>query len=118
MFHHPIYASKPNRDNGAIRAAWVPVFDRHGVHFVLNGHDHAYLRTHRLKNHQRVESGGTYYVVSVSGTKMYDQVERTETAVGFTETSTYQVFDVSPERLTYRSYDKAGRLRDEVSIER
>src|SRR5262249_8195630 len=122
MFHHPIYASHPKRESPALGAAWVPVLDRHGVDLVLQGHDHAYLRTHPLRGGRRVATAdqGTTYVVSVSGTKYYDQRTRAETAVGYTGLSTYQTSDIEvPEnRLTYRAWDVEGREVDRLTIDK
>jgi hypothetical protein len=123
LFHHPVYASHPTRESPALLAAWGPVFDRHHVDLVLQGHDHAYLRTHPLRAGRRVASPseGTTYVVAVSGTKYYDQRPRAETtAVGFTHLSTYQTIDIQvPEdRLVYRAWDGAGREVDRVTIEK
>lgn len=121
-FHHPVYSSAPNRDNKTLRELWVPIFDRHRVHLVLQGHDHAYLRTYPLRSGRPTANpaAGTIYVVSVSGTKMYRQVKRAETAVGFTQTPTLQVIDVhlAPDRLIYRAYDGKGRLRDQFLLQR
>ena len=44
IFHHPVYPSHPWRDMPALREHWVPVFDKHHVDLVLQGHDHAYQR--------------------------------------------------------------------------
>ena len=49
MFHHPVYSSHPRRDNAILREHWVPVFDKHHVDLVLQGHDHAYLRTFPMR---------------------------------------------------------------------
>jgi 3',5'-cyclic AMP phosphodiesterase CpdA len=121
-YHHPAYSSAPNRDNRRLRDAWTPLFDKYHVDLALQGHDHAYLRTHPLHNQQRVESTqeGTVYIVSVSGTKMYSQAERDTTAFGMTKVSTYQVLDIqiSGDRLLYRAYDIDGTLRDEFVIEK
>ncbi|GIX06103.1 MAG: hypothetical protein KatS3mg115_0506 [Candidatus Poribacteria bacterium] len=119
-YHHPAYSSHPRRDNTDLRAAWVPIFDKHHVDVVLQGHDHAYLRTYPMRNNEVVSSPseGTIYVVSVSGTKMYDQADRYYKEVGFTNVSTYQVLDIqlSNDRLHYRAYDLNGNLRDEFEI--
>ncbi|HMO66694.1 MAG TPA: metallophosphoesterase family protein, partial [Verrucomicrobiota bacterium] len=121
-YHHPAYASAPGRDNVAVRDLWTPVFDRHQVDLALQGHDHAYLRTYPLRGGERVASprDGTVYVVSVSGTKMYPQVARPYTEVGFTNLPTYQVLDlqISGNRLVYRAYDTDGGLRDQLVIEK
>lgn len=44
-FHHPIYSTGKSRDNAEIRALWKPIFDKHKVDLVLQGHDHTYGRT-------------------------------------------------------------------------
>jgi hypothetical protein len=120
--HHPAYSSAPNRDNKAIREHWVPLFDKYHVDLVLQGHDHAYLRTHPMKDHRPVDSAkeGTIYIVSVSGTKMYEQADREYTEFGMTNTATYQVLDIqiSGDRLVYRAYDIDGELKDEFVIEK
>jgi len=121
-YHHPAYASAPKRDNKALRNAWTPIFDKHHVDLALQGHDHAYLRTYPLKNSKRVNDPkkGTIYIVSVSGTKHYDQDPRDYTEQGFTKIATYQVIDlqVSGPRLVYRAYDIDGTIRDHFVIEK
>lgn len=122
MFHHPLYASHPTREYPTLRDAWAPLFDKHHVDLVLQGHDHAYLRTYPLRSNQRVDSSaeGTTYVVSVSGEKFVDQAARDYGAVGFTNVATYQTIDVDvgQRRLTYRAWDIEGRERDALVIEK
>jgi hypothetical protein len=122
MFHHPVYASHPTRESPSLRAAWEPVFDRHHVDLVLQGHDHAYLRSYPMRAGHRVASPaeGTVYVVSVSGDKYYDQNERDYTALGLTQRSTYQTIDIEPDerRLVYRVWDTNGREFDRLVIEK
>jgi hypothetical protein len=122
MFHHPVYASHTSRDYPALRDIWVPTFDKHHVDMVFQGHDHAYLRTYPLHASERATSNGlgTTYVVSVSGDKYCEQAPRVYTAVGLTNTSTYQTIDVEvPERrLTYRAWDDEGHEVDRLVIEK
>lgn len=121
-FHHPAFSSAPNRDNKTLRELWTPIFDRYGVDLVLQGHDHAYLRTHPLRAGKPTgnPARGTTYVVSVSGAKMYRQAKHPETAVGFTDVSTWQVIEVDSAvgRLSYSAYDLRGKQRDRFKIER
>jgi hypothetical protein len=122
MFHHPIYASHPSRENPMLSEVWVPVFDRHHVDMVLQGHDHAYLRTNPMRGHRRVATSaeGTTYVVSVSGDKYCEQGSREYTAVGYTNLSTYQTIavDVPHDRLTYQAWDAEGREVDRLVIDK
>lgn len=120
MFHHPIYASHPWREQPQLGEAWGPVFDRHHVDLVLQGHDHAYLRTYPMRGGSRIDSTaeGTVYVVSVSGDKYCDQSPRDYTEFGMTHVSTYQTIDISSRerRLVYQALDLSGRVCDAFTI--
>ncbi len=105
-----------------VRNLWTPIFDKYHVDLALQGHDHAYLRTYPMRDQKRVATtkDGTVYVISVSGTKHYDQKPHEYTEVGFTKVSTYQVLDIqiAGNRLVYRAHDVDGRVRDEFVIEK
>jgi len=122
VFHHPAYSAKSSRDNPEIRETWGRLFDQYHVDMALQGHDHAYLRTHPMNAGRIVATPaeGTVYVISVSGTKLYELSQEDYTAVGFDDVATYQVIDIetNPDRLSYRAYDTAGALRDELVIEK
>lgn len=120
IYHHPFYVSRRARDNTAIRDAWGPLFDHYGVDIAFQGHDHAYLRTHPMRASVRTEEDGTIYIISVSGTKFYEQEPHDYAATAFPETMTYQhiAIDTEPDRLTYTAYDLAGKVRDEFVLEK
>jgi len=58
MYHHPVYASRRNRDNQPLKDHWVPIFDKHHVDIVFQGHDHTYIRTHPMRANHRASSSG------------------------------------------------------------
>ncbi len=122
MFHQPAYSSGGNQENVELRAAWTPLFDKYHVDMVLQGHDHAYLRTYPLRAGQRMPGPkeGTVYVISVSGTKGYAQGKHDYTEFGMTNVLTFQVLAIqtNPNRLQYRAYDSDARLRDELVIDK
>lgn len=68
FFHHPPYSTSIYGSDLAVRAALVPVFDRHAVDVVFAGHAHVYERTHPLQA-DAVAAGGTVYVVTGGGGK-------------------------------------------------
>jgi hypothetical protein len=121
-YHHPAYSSSGNRNNLELRDVWTPIFDKYHVDLALQGHDHAYLRTYPMRGQQRVRDpkDGTIYIISVSGTKYYDQPKHDYTEVGFTKLSTYQVLDIhiNGNKLVYRAHDIDGKVRDEFVIEK
>jgi hypothetical protein len=122
IYHAPMYSSGADRDNPRVRAAWGPLFDKYHVDLALQGHDHAYLRTYPMYNEKPVSSPkeGTIYIVSVSGTKYYDQGDFDYTEFGMTNVSTYQVLDIEIEgnKLSYKAYDINGDVRDQFVIEK
>jgi hypothetical protein len=122
MFHHPVYPSHPSRDNPELRHLVVPVFDKHHVDMVLQGHDHAYLRTYPMRADCPVSSStqGTIYVVSVAGDKYYEQAPYRYTEVGIARTSTYQTIEIDDveNRLTYRAWNDEGDAVDRLEIKK
>jgi hypothetical protein len=120
MFHHPVYASHPRRESPVLRDHWVRIFDKHHVDMVLQGHDHAYMRTYPMHGDRPVAMAreGTIYVVSVAGDKFYDQISRDYIEVGFTGLSTYQTIEVDDvaNSLTYRAWNDLGEVVDRVVI--
>ncbi len=89
---------------------------------VLQGHDHAYLRTWPMHNSERVAdtTAGTVYLVSVAGTKMYDQGDHEYIEVGLANTQTWQILDIQLDgnRLVYHAYDIDGKRVDALIIEK
>lgn len=49
-FHHCAYSTSTHASDGGVRAEWVPLFARHQVDLVINGHNHVYERTDAIKN--------------------------------------------------------------------
>ena len=117
-FHHPIFSTKPDRDNKKLRARFRPILEKHGVDLVLQGHDHAYGRG--LKNIKSAigkgESSGTMYVVSVSGPKMYDLSDRSWMSRRARMTQMYQVVTIDGDTLNFKAYTASGDLYDEFEL--
>lgn len=123
VFHHPIYSSARNRDNAELRRLWQPVFDRHRVDLVLQGHDHTYART-GLRT-AAVEDGGsadaamrsgTVYINSVAGPKQY-ALERSPAMVRTAEgTQFYQIITVDGDRLRLEARTALGELYDAIEL--
>lgn len=124
-FHHPLYSSKAGRDNSEIRKIWQPVFDKHKVDIVLQGHDHTYARTRLMRFENltagvsvRDDSAGTMYVVSVSGPKMYDLGRRPFMVRVAEDTQLFQVITVDGDELRYEARTATGRLYDAFTLQK
>lgn len=118
-FHHPVYSTAQGRDNPEIRRLWQPIFQKHNVAIVLQGHDHTYGRQNVPTGLAgRDESSGTVYVVSVSGPKMYRLGE--ETAKTMSRRAEYsqlfQIVRVRPEKVRFEAYLVTGELYDAFEL--
>ncbi len=119
-FHHPIYSATSERNDKTTRETFQPIFDKYNVDLVLNGHDHTYARSKKIKNGKPVgfNEQGTIYVVSVSGPKAYpinnkfdDFMEKTGN-----EIQLYQVIEINEDKIFYNSYTVDGQLYDSFEI--
>ena len=126
-FHHPIYSPAKRRDNPELRGKWQPMFDKYGVDLVLTGHDHSYARSGlerfidpagapNVATGKRHVSGGTVYVVSVSGPKMYeiDRTPRTRRAAE--DTQLYQIIRIDGPTLRFEARTALGDLYDAFEL--
>jgi len=117
-FHHPIFSAAAGRDNDDLRALWMPIIDRHEVDLVLQGHDHTYGRTRNVRDglSMRDEDGGTVYVVSVSGPKMYESGVHPLMRRVAEDTQLYQIIEVDGDKLVYCAYMATGELYDAFNL--
>jgi hypothetical protein len=77
VYHHPSYSSdeddygdmwKGPSTHGDVRVRQLtPLYDRHGVDVVWNGHIHSYERTSPLRTNRAVETNGTICGVTGGG---------------------------------------------------
>lgn len=108
-FHFPILSSAQGRDNPRLRAIWKPIFDNHRVDLVLQGHDHTYARSVQ-------QEGGTVYVVSVAGPKMYRLNPQPWMKRSAENTQLYQVIRVERDKIVYEARTATGELYDAFEL--
>ncbi len=147
-FHYPMYSTAKGRDNAKLRDLWLPIILKHKVDIVLQGHDHSYGRmnidhetshghSHTDANNDHKDhtdpvwdvpsnilsgatskQGSTYFVVSVSGPKMYDVGD--DALSRMTKTGEYkqlyQIINVTPTQLKYKAHLATGELYDTFEI--
>jgi len=118
--HQPLYSTAKNRDNPHLRERFIPIFDKYGVDLVLQGHDHSYGRTHKLRNGEVVAENekGTVYVVSVSGPKQYPTNPKFSdlmVKIG-TDVQLFQVLSIDSNTIKYESWTVTGELYDSFEL--
>ena len=120
--HQPMYSVAKARDYAAMRTALGRIYDEHQVDLVLQGHDHAYGRTHKVRDGQLADpqAPGTVYAVSVSGTKMYPVATRWASLMArlLENERLYQVVSVTADRLSYESRTANGVAVDAFELVR
>ncbi|HEX2240601.1 MAG TPA: metallophosphoesterase [Actinomycetota bacterium] len=57
-FHHPVFSAGLHGSTPGFRPSLPRLFQRRGVDLVLNGHDHLYLATKKLRGIRYVVTGG------------------------------------------------------------
>lgn len=121
-FHHPIYSAAARRDNPHIRAAWMPLIDKYRVDLVLQGHDHTYARSQKLTSGTVVGTtgSGAVYVVSVSGSKMYNVTTETANLMArmAEDTQLYQLLTIKGDTISYEARTAAGDLYDAFDLQK
>jgi hypothetical protein len=120
--HQPMYSTGKNRNNSLIQNLFIPVFDKYSVDLVLQGHDHTYSRTYKLRNGIRVanDKNGTVYIISVSGPKSYSINKQYENIMAklVTGRQLFQVISIDKNRLKYESFDALGELHDSFELKK
>ena len=117
--HFPVFSTSPKRDNAELRKHFKPVFDKHKVDIVLQGHDHAYGRgmVSNMPSGQNVKTeSGTVYVVSVSGPKMYEISNDPWMQRKGRNTQLFQLITIEKNKLTYKAYTASGELYDAFDL--
>ena len=122
VIHQPVYSISQRKTHTDFQDFLVPVFDRHSVDLVLQGHDHGYARTFSLKNHQPVseKEKGVVYIISNSGPKFYPPGDRYDHLMAKTLSRTigFQSVRVENNTLQYRAYDLAKEVVDAFEIKK
>lgn len=124
MFHKTPYYVKKTRTNEEIKRTFCPIFDKHHVDLVLNGHDHAVAHTYPIAHDtlmRRPSEGTVYYMAGRSGNKSYsDLFAKYWTSFFFnpSDQPDYIVATISRRKLVLRAFKQDGRPIDTFSIDK
>lgn len=123
LLHNPIYSSKGRTNKKLLRRKWVPLFDKYGIDIVFGGHDHSYMRTHKLYNGKPVadNASGTYYTVTTAGSRFYSYEKHDLAAMQIPRLQSFQIISIDKTNdgkdcLKYQAFDFEGASVDEFTI--
>ena len=120
--HQPFSSSGKHRKNSRLTDLLIPILDEHAVDLVLQGHEHLYCRSYKLRNGKRVAPGekGTVYVVSICGPKFSDATANSDGLMAKIETGRqfFQMIRIEPDRLLFESFDVMGVKHDSFSFQK
>lgn len=122
--HKPPYNSKTARGNDDVKAAFVPILERHRVAIVFSGHEHVYARTYPLRDDAVADgsSEGTVYVtVGRGGDKARGKAlagDWHEVYHNPAEEPNYLVVRVNGNVLSVEVFGLSGDLIDRWEIEK
>lgn len=121
VHHFTMYNPELFHEYEALRAALVPVFDRHHVDIVFQGHIHDYMRTAPLRAGEKVSSfaEGTIYVNACTQASR----DRARTGPSYIDTyfqgkSSYLRIAIDGKRLNYEARGQNDEVLDALVIEK
>lgn len=124
LFHKTPYYNKAVRANEKIKAALLPIIDKHHVDVVINGHDHGYSRTYPIYQDDLVDSpakGTVYIVAGRSGNKFYTDLSQKVWDAFFHDPQAepnYLVCEAADDQLAINAYTQSGELIDRYTIDK
>jgi calcineurin-like phosphoesterase family protein len=114
VFHQPAWSCSNHDSDEDVDRFWVPVFERHRVALVLNGHDHNYQRF--------VSEQGVTYVVTGGGGKGLYRLDRcpagTPRRVAGVFRNHFTAVEVRARSLSLTAVAAGGFVLDRAVIER
>jgi len=100
----------------------IPIYEKHAVDLVLQGHDHLYARSQKIAGGKVVagDASGIVYMISVSGPKMYEVTPTFETLMAkvIANTQMFQTVDVDQNKLVLRAYSSESEQLDGFQLEK
>ena len=73
--HRGVYVEKIRKQTEAVKLAFLDIIDECGVDLVIEGHDHVYMRTNKMRGDQVSEDGIYYAIIGSAALKRYDTDE-------------------------------------------
>lgn len=108
VYHHPTRTAGTHGPQKVQQRLWEPLFVKHGVKLVLQGHNH---------NYERIEHRGvTYVTTGGGGAPLYPCIRPATGLKTCQSTHNFLVIEATPAKIGVRAYNSRGRLIDGVRI--
>lgn len=123
IYHVPAYPSIRsfnNRKSVSVRKNWVPIFEREGLGFVFEHHDHAYKRTVPLLNNKTNPTGVVYIgdgAWSVDEPRQMTISKRSHYLAKFVPSRHFILMTVENNEEHMTSISADGKILDQYSIQ-
>ena len=120
-FHHPVIPTYYIEGDKKLDKIWKPIFEKHNVDLILQGHEHIYARgfgSRFGRESNTKKAAGPLYVTSVSGPKMYRIKNRRWLDRVGEDMQLFQVISVSHNILQYRAITVTGELYDAFNLQK
>jgi hypothetical protein len=113
FFHHPLYsAGKKHGPSEELRSVLEPLFVKHGVDVVLQGHEHFYERTKPQKDI-------LYFISGAAGQLRRSNIGKSDiTARGFDQDLHFMLVEIAGDELYFQTVSRAGKTVDSGSFKR
>lgn len=106
LLHVPVYSTQKHGKHGRLRQWLEPLFKKHGVRLVFQGHSHVYERTGDV-------DGTAYVTVGTGGAPLHGKDEPARAPFEFRlREHGHAEVEVDGDELLLRFIDKDGRQRD------
>jgi 3',5'-cyclic AMP phosphodiesterase CpdA len=113
FFHHPLYSSgKKHGPAEELRAVLEPLFRKHGVDVVLQGHEHFY---ERMKPQHEIH----YFISGAAGKLRRSNIGMSSiTARGFDEDLHFMLVEIAGDEMYFQTISRDGKTVDAGSFKR
>ena len=112
-FHHPLYSNADRHGSSMdLRVLMEPLFIKHRVNVVFQGHDHVYERLH--------PQNGIVYFVSGAGGQLRrgNMSPAKETAAYFDQDRSFMLVEIAGSTMYFQSISRTGQIVDSGVVQR
>jgi 3',5'-cyclic AMP phosphodiesterase CpdA len=112
-FHHPLYSNADRHGSAMdLRVLMEPIFIKHRVNVVFQGHDHVYERL-------QPQNGIVYFVSGAGGQLRRGNMSPTkDTAAYFDQDRSFMLVEIAGSTMYFQSISRTGQVVDSGVIQR